>query len=442
MSAFHLTPSKRVLVGHLGGSVVRLKLEDGSLSTEEVSNGESVAILRSTGSGNDHILVSRQDGVRGYVRVRHVHVQAWPLERTPVLAAASRHRFMDVSGQIGTGAFTVTDKCLAFVDGSRSHAIRVLGSHAFVVDAFPPLLFLLHVAHSALVAWDGQTGKVVAVAPVEGSAAAPTLTTNGLGVAAATSGWAGVFTWAAHENGERVGMQWTISDAGRTHARGSTNEAVSFITPHAFIRPGAAARIYVLDESGGQGQRAVAVLAPTASPTGERWGTTCLALPTTVAGLHGAAADAWKLVAGRSVTAGNVTHDGGATLLRRHAHASLEEANRTEHQIFDGDALKVIESPQISPGLPIPPNCPRTSPLLTIHSRISTHLPSIPRNQPSSSPSHGRRSQPAAHSPPRTAHRSQRAAHSPPARRNPTRGRYSKLAPTLPTAGCVYPNMA
>ena len=265
---------------------------------------------------------------------------------------------MDVSGQIGTGAFTVTDKCLAFVDGSRSHAIRVLGSHAFVVDAFPPLLFLLHVAHSALVAWDGQTGKVVAVAPVEGSAAAPTLTTNGLGVAAATSGWAGVFTWAAHENGERVGMQWTISDAGRTHARGSTNEAVSFITPHAFIRPGAAARIYVLDESGGQGQRAVAVLAPTASPTGERWGTTCLALPTTVAGLHGAAADAWKLVAGRSVTAGNVTHDGGATLLRRHAHASLEKSYHSH------------------PHLRAPQKCRSAQPCARHHSHSSNSSPS------------------------------------------------------------------
>lgn len=343
MSAYHLVPSKRVLVGHIGGSVVRLKREDGTATTDEVKNGEAVAILELPRS-DDHVLVSRQDGVRGYVRVRHVHVQAWPLERsrgTP--AALVNRRFNGATFGFGRGTFMLSNGCLTFVDGSRSHAVGMLASHAFVIDEFPSLLFLhWHDVRNALVAWDGQAGKVVAIAPLEGSTVAPMPGPDGLGPAAAARSWGGVFTWAQHDNAERVGAQWTVSDAGRTHRRGATNEPVFFITPHAFISPGSTARVYVLDESGGESQRAVVGLTPGLTPNGGRWGATCLALPTAYAGLHGAAADAWKLMAGRVVIAGSTAQDsGGGSLLRR--SPTLDGTSATEHQAFDGDALRVLE---------------------------------------------------------------------------------------------------
>ncbi|KOO34185.1 RNA helicase [Chrysochromulina tobinii] len=82
-----------------------------------VDSGEVVAILDSVDSGEvvaildetpkfDHILVARQDGVQGYIRVRNLHVQAWPL----------RQRQLSLSATL------------------TSHRVTVLGSHAFSVE--------------------------------------------------------------------------------------------------------------------------------------------------------------------------------------------------------------------------------------------------------------------------------------------------------------------
>ena len=352
MRAFHLT-DKRVLAGHIDGGVVKLKNKDGSLvANGELLNGEAVAVVGPCDYDSDHVLVSRQDGVHGYARVRHLHVQAWRLERRHTPAAAltsSRFTWVWAASHewaaAGQGTFTITNKYI--IQGESRHAIHVHGSHAFTVDSAPSLLFLLRSdTQTAVVAWDGSAGSIVAIAHIEGAcAAAAAVTSKGpdsLGKATAAAGWAGVFTWAAHEHAERVGLQWSVSGSLRTYARDSSSEAITFITPHAWHQQGTSGRVYMLDESDGETQRAVTVWGPTDSvrPSHCR---KYLALPTVVSGLHGAPADAWKITAGRTVLAGNVTHDSGGTILRRSTGAFSDVSLLADIQVFDGDALQVLE---------------------------------------------------------------------------------------------------
>ena len=87
--AFVLSPNARVLVGHTGGGKVALRREadargSANFTGEAVDNGEAVAIV--SAPQGQFVLVSLQDGVQGFVRTRHLHVQAWPSERYPTLA--------------------------------------------------------------------------------------------------------------------------------------------------------------------------------------------------------------------------------------------------------------------------------------------------------------------------------------------------------------------
>ena len=301
-------------------------------TSDGVDSGEVVAILDETPKF-DHILVARQDGVRGYIRVRNLHVQAWPWrQRQPSLSATlTSHRFV-WSGELQQrGAFSIDGQYLTFTHGSSRHRVTVLGSHAFSVEGWDGYLFLLDAARTEIVLWDGAA--VIHIARAEG-VAAPT------GAAPALApGWQGVFTWAKHERTERMGCQFSVSDAGRTFTRRGSEapDPIVLITPHAWHH-GDGTRVYLLDDSsdGRSMQRAITVWTPSVVAS-------CIAFPTTCAGQHGAPADAWRLAPGGSVIAGNVMHAGGGTLLRRRPDLSLDAANRTDVQIFDGDVCTVLE---------------------------------------------------------------------------------------------------
>jgi hypothetical protein len=297
-----------------------------------VDSGEVVAILDETPKF-DHILVARQDGVQGYIRVRNLHVQAWPLrQRQPSLSATlTSHRFV-WSGELQQrGAFSIDGQYLTFTHGSSRHRVTVLGSHAFSVEGRDGYLFLLDAARTEIVLWDGAA--VIHIARAEGVAAAT-------GAAPALApGWQGVFTWAKHERTERMGCQFSVSDAGRTFTRRGSEapDPIVLITPHAWHH-GDGTRVYLLDDSsdGRSMQRAITVWTPSVVAS-------CIAFPTTCAGQHGAPADAWRLAPRGSVIAGNVMHAGGGTLLRRRPDLSLDAANCTDVQIFDGDVCTVLE---------------------------------------------------------------------------------------------------
>lgn len=82
--AFALKPGDRVVIGHVGGArAVGLRRTPSSkggdnFTGESVDNGEAVAIIAMAADG--FCEVARQDSVRGFVRVQHLHVQAWPPE--------------------------------------------------------------------------------------------------------------------------------------------------------------------------------------------------------------------------------------------------------------------------------------------------------------------------------------------------------------------------
>jgi len=73
-------------------------------TSDGVDSGEVVAILDETPKF-DHILVARQDGVQGYIRVRNLHVQAWPLRQRQLSLSATltSHRFVWSSGELQSG---------------------------------------------------------------------------------------------------------------------------------------------------------------------------------------------------------------------------------------------------------------------------------------------------------------------------------------------------
>tara|TARA_B110001452_G_scaffold126612_1_gene105152 strand:- start:485 stop:751 length:267 start_codon:yes stop_codon:yes gene_type:complete len=71
----------RLLCGHIApGHEVGLRREarhDGgdNYTGQRVNNGEGVAVIS---VDNQFALVARADGVKGWVNMRHLHVQAWP----------------------------------------------------------------------------------------------------------------------------------------------------------------------------------------------------------------------------------------------------------------------------------------------------------------------------------------------------------------------------
>ena len=312
-------------------------------TSDGVDSGEVVAILDETPKF-DHILVARQDGVRGYIRVRNLHVQAWPFGQwQPSLSTSltSHTSFVWSSSELQQrGSFRIDGHHLTFTHGSSRHEVTVLSSHAFSVEGWDGYLFLLDAARTEVVLWDGAA--VIDRARAEGVAAAA-------GAAPALApGWQGVFTWAKHERTERMGCQFSVSDAGRTFTRRGSEapDPIVLITPHAWHH-GDGTRVYLLDDSsdGRSMQRAITVWTPSVVAA-------CIAFPTTYARKHGAPADAWRLAPGGSVIAGNVMHAGGGTLLRRRPDLSLDAANRTDVQIFDGDictVLDVADAPAVPP---------------------------------------------------------------------------------------------
>ena len=246
--AYRLLPDMRVHVGHISsGATMFLKREqDGKLvpSSDSVDHGEAVAVLEK-GHG-DHVLVSRQDGVRGYVRVRHLHVQAWPLERKLTLDAAWSQTFVGTQGKLSE--FRIIGERLSFGDGSRTHAIRVHGSHALTVADYPGHILLLDGAKTAVVVWNGSA--VVEVAAALGAAAPEAV---GHGADSLAPGWKAVFTWAAHDVAARVGVQWTVTTSGRSIARDKAPASpIHILTAHAwFLQSGGGTRVFLLDEGGG-----------------------------------------------------------------------------------------------------------------------------------------------------------------------------------------------
>ena len=79
--AFCIRPGMRLLCGHIApGHEVGLRREarhDGgdNYTGQRVNNGEGVAVIS---VDNQFALVARADGVKGWVNMRHLHVQAWP----------------------------------------------------------------------------------------------------------------------------------------------------------------------------------------------------------------------------------------------------------------------------------------------------------------------------------------------------------------------------
>ena len=318
-----------------------------------VDSGEVVAILDSVDSGEvvaildetpkfDHILVARQDGVRGYIRVRNLHVQAWPLRQRQLSLSATltSHRFVWSSGELQQrGAFSIDGQYLTH--GSSRHRVTVLGSHAFSVEGWGGYLLLLDAARTEIVLWDGAA--VINIARAKGVAAAT-------GAAPALAhGWQGVFTWAKHDQPENMGIQCSVSGDGKTFVYWGSEppSPIVLITPHAWHH-GNGTRVHLLDDSsdGQSTQRALTIWTPSVVAA-------CIAFPTTYAGQYGAPADAWRLAPGRCVIAGNATHASGGMLLRRRPDLSLDAANRTDMQIFDGDVCTVLE---VADGLAVPPS--------------------------------------------------------------------------------------
>ena len=156
-----------------------------------------------------------------------------------------------------------------------------------------------------------------------------------------SNGWAGVFTWAVHEQRERVGGQWAVSDAGRFNQRQPQDkppEKVTTLTPHAWRIEGSPV-VYLLDEgpAGGAAGKRCAVAWEPQSKRHVR----AVAYPTAFASTG--ERNAYSLAtAGATVVAGNTTHNGGGTLLRREPRSALDDANSSGLQVFDGDVLELV----------------------------------------------------------------------------------------------------
>ena len=340
--AFVPKPGARLLCGHAAGRKVRLRREPtpeagANFTGDELDNGEAVAVIK---PGFEFLLVERQDGVQGFARARDLHVQAWTSERHPVLDdALTSNTFTWYSGDFSGRSFRVSSACLVYEDSHKKHRVHALASHAFTLDDGKSL-FLLHqppggAGGPSVLVWDGtsirQAAAVVGAAPPSGGTAI-----------ALAAGWEGVYTWATHEQSDRVGLQWVVREAGRTYRRapaGAAPTPISMLSPHAWYHPdaGGGGRVYVLDEGGEPGQRSVVVWDARTAPQ-----LACIAFCTTSAGLYGAADDAYRLAKGGVVVIGNTAHNGGGVLLRRRPDVAADDANLSGQQAFDGDWVEVL----------------------------------------------------------------------------------------------------
>ena len=363
--AFVLKEGGRVLCGHTtGDDAVRLRKEadpagGANLTGEIVDNGEAVAVMGLP--AGEFVFVSRQDGVKGFIRVQHLHVQTWPLRR-PVLAGGWKHTF--IWRQQHSGPSTpltrsgsswrvsvpqapgehVWQEVLQEHSGSEAqYGVRALSSHALMLfdqgSGSPGChLLLLHEEPGGgtfAMLWDGSQVLGVGHAKEQAGSAPPPIL---------CAGWEGVWTWAAHEDEARVGLQWAVNAKGRVFRRNQDPQpsAVRVLTSHSWTSPEDGSRVYLLDEPVGacvvwnRHSTSPSPHSPARAPADPSGLCIAWRSPPNVG-------DRFALRAGREVVCGNTAHNGGGTLLRKGPHESLDDANVSGVQVFDEDILRVLD---------------------------------------------------------------------------------------------------
>ena len=344
--AFVLKPNLRVLCGHIGGAD-RVALRDNpsaaSAGSHSVDNGEAVAIVSKRGE-EEFYEVERQDGVRGFVRAHHLHVQSWPLSATSsaqrvALSPSWAGTWVWVSGP-EAGKQWRLDAAGYEGEGQR-HPATVLTPHAIVVANRLLLLALdEHTQAAEVVLWSGgEEGRAL---PRGGPSAAGPGAPRAREEVELSRGWSGVFTWAQHVASERVGLQWAVTREGRYHKRAAADappERLVAVTPTAWhaAAEGGSARLYLLD----------GVLSRCLVWDASTRGVSAVGYLTVLCGVNGAAGSCFECRAGRRVLVGSSTQNGGGVLLRSRPDASLE-SDGAGPRLRDGDEATVLA---LSPAL-------------------------------------------------------------------------------------------